>query len=75
MTATVDTAPARADRAPGDPPDSGDRRRAWLRRHGIRWGLPAMLPAVALIGVLFLYPIAYGIGLSVTPDKGGTFSS
>ncbi|MFJ2633794.1 ABC transporter permease [Streptomyces sp. NPDC087422] len=75
MTATVDTTPAPADRAPGGPPDSGDRRRAWLRRHGLHWGLLAMLPAVALIGVLFLYPIAYGIGLSVTPDKGGTFSS
>ncbi|WP_424532029.1 ABC transporter permease [Sphaerisporangium viridialbum] len=76
MTTTVDKSPAHGGAAP--PEDTftpGERRRAWMRRKGIRWGLLALLPAVALVGVLFLYPIAYGISLSLTPGEGGTFAS
>jgi putative spermidine/putrescine transport system permease protein len=75
MTAAVDTRPARSGPAKGGASGRGDRRRAWMRRHGIQWGLLALLPAVALVGLLFLYPLAYGVSLSLTPDEGGTFAS
>jgi putative spermidine/putrescine transport system permease protein len=41
-----------------------------LANHGIDRVLWLLLPAAALIGMLFVYPFVYGLGLSVQPNEG-----
>ncbi|MEJ7802015.1 MAG: ABC transporter permease subunit [Candidatus Limnocylindria bacterium] len=41
-----------------------------LAEHGIDRVLWLVLPAAALLGMLFVYPFVYGLGLSVQPNEG-----
>ncbi|HXR69728.1 ABC transporter permease [Actinocrinis sp.] len=60
MTATP--APARMPRQP---------IRHRLAERGIDFSLLLLLPAVAVIAGLFLYPFIYGVGISFQPQAGG----
>lgn len=42
-----------------------------LAERGIDWTLVLLLPAVLVIGALFLYPFLYGISISFQPLEGG----
>ena len=61
-------APARPPRAPA-PRRSGLRHR--LAERGVDRVLLLLLPAVLVIGLLFIYPMLYGVGLSLQPQRGG----
>ncbi|MEV8066826.1 ABC transporter permease subunit [Streptomyces sp. NPDC085995] len=42
-----------------------------LAERGIDWSLLLLLPAVAVIAGLFLYPFVYGVSISFQPTRGG----
>jgi putative spermidine/putrescine transport system permease protein len=42
-----------------------------LAERGIDWSLLLLLPAVAVIAGLFLYPFLYGVSISFQPQSGG----
>lgn len=46
-----------------------------LAERGIDRQLWLLLPALAFIGILFLYPFLYGLGLSFQPAEGGFLAS
>jgi putative spermidine/putrescine transport system permease protein len=67
MTATAGRAgPAAAARRAADP---GWRHR--LAERGVDGTLLLLAPAVLVIGLLFVYPFLYGLGLSFQPTEGG----
>ncbi|MEV6790782.1 ABC transporter permease subunit [Streptomyces sp. NPDC051320] len=43
-----------------------------LAERGVDWSLLLLLPTVAVIGGLFLYPFVYGISISFQPQAGGS---
>jgi putative spermidine/putrescine transport system permease protein len=52
-------------------------RTAWRHRlaeHGIDRHLLLLVPAAAFVVLLFIYPFGYGVGLSLQPERGGTFA-
>jgi putative spermidine/putrescine transport system permease protein len=61
MTLTADRA------APPRPPQPLRHR---LAERGVDWTLLLMLPAVAIIGGLFVYPFLYGLSISFQPLEG-----
>lgn len=65
MTATV-AAPDHS--AAADGPHSLTRSR---RRRGVDGVLVAMIPAVAILAILFIYPFFYGVAISFQPLDGG----
>jgi putative spermidine/putrescine transport system permease protein len=69
ITPTVTGAGA-AGPAAGGPGDRGGLRHR-LAERGVDRVLLLVLPAVVILGVLFLYPVLYGIGLSLQPQEGG----
>lgn len=46
-----------------------------LADRGIDRTLLLLLPAVAAVGLLFVYPFLYGLGLSLYPERGGALSN
>ena len=46
-----------------------------LAERGIDWSLLLMLPAIVIIGGLFVYPFLYGISISFEPLEGGPFAN
>ncbi|WP_232323785.1 ABC transporter permease [Catenuloplanes japonicus] len=53
-------------------------RLAWRHRlaeRGIDRHLALLVPAMACVLALFVYPFAYGIGLSFQPEQGGVFGA
>jgi putative spermidine/putrescine transport system permease protein len=70
MTATVPTI--------AQPPTSKITRRSLssrLAEHGVDRVLLLLVPAVAVIGLLFVYPFVYGFLISFSPMKGGAWSN
>jgi putative spermidine/putrescine transport system permease protein len=71
------TAPATVSAGPGshraerDRPDGKPALRHRLAEHGIDRVLLLLLPGVAFVVLLFLYPFMYGLGLSFQPMHGG----
>ncbi|XRQ14192.1 ABC transporter permease [Actinomadura welshii] len=61
-------APARPPKAPV-PRRSGLRHR--LAERGVDRVLLLLIPAVLVVGLLFVYPMLYGVGLSLQPQNGG----
>src|SRR5690606_19665730 len=64
--------------APAGAPASGAARpplRHRLAERGIDRMLLLLLPAVATLIALFLYPMLYGVGLSLQPRSGGIFAN
>ena len=61
--------------SPPRPPAAPERPRTGLRHRladrGIDRTLWLLLPAAVFIALLFLYPFAYGLGLSFQPTEGG----
>lgn len=56
------------------PPDGRGTRAAWRHRlaeRGIDRELLLLLPGAVFVLVLFIYPFAYGVGLSLQPEQGG----
>lgn len=72
MSATAPTATRPA--APGAAPRTRSVR-ARLAEHGIDRMLLLMVPAVAIIALLFVYPFVYGLLISFSPLKGGAFAN
>lgn len=66
------TAPVRAAIAPGAP---GQSRTARLAERGIDRVLLLLIPAVAIIGLLFVYPFVYGVLISFKPESGGAWAN
>ncbi|GAA3960690.1 sugar ABC transporter permease [Actinomadura viridis] len=62
-------APARPRARPPRGGRGGLRHR--LAERGVDRVLLLLLPAVLIVGVLFLYPMMYGVGLSLRPKDGG----
>jgi putative spermidine/putrescine transport system permease protein len=60
-------APAR----PGAPAPRRGGLRHRLAERGVDRVLFLLLPAVLVVGLLFLYPMIYGVGLSLQPKNGG----
>ncbi|WP_298802355.1 ABC transporter permease [uncultured Pseudokineococcus sp.] len=54
----------------GDAPPAGALRRR-LAERGVDRGLLLLLPAVVVIGALFVYPFLYGVSISFQPLQGG----
>jgi putative spermidine/putrescine transport system permease protein len=50
-------------------------RRHWLAERGIDRQLWLLVPALAAIVALFIYPFAYGLGLSFQPASGGVLGA
>lgn len=68
---TTDTQP-RPAATRATPPRLSRRHR--LAERGIDRHLWLLLPATLFVGLLFVYPFLYGLGLSFQPEKGGMFS-
>ena len=49
----------------------GPTLRSRLAERGVDRTLLLLLPAVLLLGTLFVYPFLYGLGLSLSPQSGG----
>lgn len=67
------TTASAAKEAPGVPIDRSLRRR--LVDVGIDRSLWLAVPALLLIGALFIYPFFYGLSLSVSPAEGGPLAN
>jgi putative spermidine/putrescine transport system permease protein len=65
-------APARTALAPGAPAQSLAAR---LADRGIDRVLLLLIPAVAIIGLLFIYPFVYGVLISFSPESGGAWAN
>jgi putative spermidine/putrescine transport system permease protein len=64
--------PVRTAIAPGAPARS---RAARLAERGIDRVLLLLIPAVAIIGLLFIYPFGYGVLISFSPESGGAWAN
>ena len=51
------------------------RLRHRLAARGVDWTLLLVVPALAVLAALFLYPFVYGVLISVQPRTGGMFSN
>ena len=61
--------------AEGPAPIEQPPLRARLAAHGIDGVTLLVLPAVAFVLLLFVYPFLYGLALSFAPKEGGTFAN
>ncbi len=73
MSAAAPTAPARSGAQDGTPGPSTLKAR--LAERGIDRMLLLLVPAVAIIALLFVYPFVYGLLISFSPLKGGAFAN
>jgi putative spermidine/putrescine transport system permease protein len=67
MALTADARP----RAPLGPERPQQPLRHRLAERGVDWTLALILPAVLIIGGLFVYPFLYGLSISFQPLQGG----
>lgn len=66
---------ATAPREPAPPKDTGASLRARLADRGIDRILVLLVPAVAIVGLLFIYPLVYGVLISFKPESGGAWAN
>ena len=74
MTAQATQPAPPADRGPTPPPPRVALRHR-LAEAGVDRQLLLLVPAAVFVFVLFIYPFAYGVGLSFQPTSGGAFGA
>jgi putative spermidine/putrescine transport system permease protein len=60
---------------PASPPDTRASLRARLADRGVDRVLLLLIPAVAIVGLLFVYPFVYGLLISFSPESGDAASN
>jgi putative spermidine/putrescine transport system permease protein len=62
-------------RVPTSPRDTRTSLRARLADRGVDRVLLLLIPAIAIVGLLFVYPFVYGVLISFSPESGGAESN